>query len=205
MLGYNARQKELGFTFNEVDSFNEKVENWENTAREFMFFTTQGWAAGTVITLSPGASKIQFDRDYVVVDNLYDKFYDYSILKADGQPLQADFNGLIRDGNSFGLAVSDTEDGLYHITLPIVQKEHVVLLENKTEFSDIIYYKNGIYDKLYYDSSLVKAVIEEPYIIQDSVFYYRNMCFYEPDSVFYFKHPISFVGSMWDNVFYHSL
>ncbi len=73
------------------------------------------------------------------------------------------------------------------------------------EFSDIIYYKNGIYDKLYYDSSLVKAVIEEPYIIQDSVFYYRNMCFYEPDSVFYFKHPISFVGSMWDNVFYHSL
>lgn len=139
MLGYNARQKELGFTFNEVDSFNEKVENWENTAREFMFFTTQGWAAGTVITLSPGASKIQFDRDFVVVDNLYDKFYDYSILKADGQPLQADFNGLIRDGNSFGLAVSDTDDGLYHITLPIVQKEHVVLLENKTEFSDIIY------------------------------------------------------------------
>ena len=30
MLGYNARQKELGFTFNEVDSFNEKVENCLN-------------------------------------------------------------------------------------------------------------------------------------------------------------------------------
>ena len=139
MLGYNARQKVLGFTFNEVDSFNKKVENWENTAREFMFFTTQGWSAGTIITLSPGASKIQFDRDFVVVDNLYDKFYDYSILKADGQPLQADFNGLIRDGNSFGLAVGDTNDGLYHITLPLVQKEHVVLLDNKTAFSDIIY------------------------------------------------------------------
>ena len=104
-----------------------------------MFFTTQGWAAGTVITLIPGASKIQFDRDFVVVDNLYDKFYDYSILKANGQPLQADFNGLIRDGNSFGLAVEDTDDGLYHITLPLVQKEHVVLLENQTSFSDIIY------------------------------------------------------------------
>ena len=79
------------------------------------------------------------------------------------------------------------------------------LHDDLIEFSDIIYYKNGIYDKLYYDSSLVKAFIEEPYIIQDSVFYYRNMCFYEPESVFYFKNPISFVGSMWENVFYHSL
>ena len=139
MLGYNARQKVLGFSFNEVDAFNEVVENWENSAREFMFFTTQGWAAGTVITLSPGAQKIQFDRDFVVVDNLYDKFYDYSILQADGQPLSADFNGLVRDGNSFGLETSNTDDGLYHISLPIVQKEHVIILDNKTAFSDIIY------------------------------------------------------------------
>ena len=139
MLGYNARQKVLGFSFNEVDSFNEKVENWENTAREFMFFTTQGWAAGTVITLSPGAPKIEFSRPNVVVDNLYDTFYDYSIFKADGQPLSAELNGVVREGNSFGLAVADSDEGIYHVALPLVQKEHVILLENKTAFSDVIY------------------------------------------------------------------
>lgn len=69
------------------------------------------------------------------------------------------------------------------------------------DFSDAIYYKNGIYDKLYYDSSLLRAIIEEPYTINDTLLQYRGMTFYQPDSVFYFTDPISFVGSMWNNVF----
>ena len=74
--------------------------------------------------------------------------------------------------------------------------------DNLIDFSDAIYYKNGIYDKLYYDTSLVRATIDEPYVINNTLLQYRGMVFYQPDSVFYFTHPISFVGSMWDNVFY---
>ena len=73
--------------------------------------------------------------------------------------------------------------------------------DNLIDFSDAIYYKNGIYDKLYYDTSLVRATIDEPYVINNTLLQYRGMVFYQPDSVFYFTHPISFVGSMWDNVF----
>ena len=139
LLGYNDRQTDLGFSFNEVNVEFEIVENWEDSCREFLFWTTQGWASGTIITLSPGASKVNFQRDFAVVDNLYDKFYDYSLFKSDGQPLKAEINSLVRDGNSFGLSTNNSDDGLYHVTLPLVQKEHVVLLENKTSFSDIIY------------------------------------------------------------------
>lgn len=75
--------------------------------------------------------------------------------------------------------------------------------EELVEYSDAIYYKNGIYDKLYYDSSLVKAIIEEPYVTNETLFQYRGMVFWQPESVFYFTRDISFVGGMWDNVFSH--
>lgn len=73
--------------------------------------------------------------------------------------------------------------------------------EDLISYSDAIYYKNGIYDKLYYDSSLVKASIETPIISEYSNFYYRGFLFDKPEHMFYFTHPICFVGGMWDNVF----
>ena len=139
LLGYNARQNEIGFTFNEVNTDTETVENWDSSCREFLFWTTQGWSSGTLITLSPAATQVQFNKGFAVVDNLNDTFYDYSILKADGQPIDSEFTSLNRDGNAFSLETKNTDSGIYHVSLPLVQKEHVVLLANKTSFSDIIY------------------------------------------------------------------
>ena len=70
------------------------------------------------------------------------------------------------------------------------------------QYSDAIYYKNGIYDKLYYDSSLVNAPIHFPYVVHKNAnFYYRGMIFEKPDHVFFFEKPIFFVGGMGENVF----
>ena len=139
LLGYSARQQDIGFILDNVPDEGGIVDNWDQAAREFLFWTTQGWASGTVITLSPGARKLQFRRDYAMVDDLTDKFYPYSILKSDGQPLSTEFNSLLREQNSFGIETVGTDDGLYHIAFPLVQKEHVVLIDNKTVFNDVIY------------------------------------------------------------------
>ena len=70
------------------------------------------------------------------------------------------------------------------------------------QYSDAIYYKNGIYDKLYYDSSLINAPIHFPYVVHKNAnFYYRGMIFEKPDHVFFFEKPIFFVGGMWENIF----
>ena len=138
LLGYNERLLDLGFDFQEVTVENT-VDNWDQAAREFLFWTTQGWASGTVITLSPGANRLDFIRAFNVVDDLNDSFYGYSVLKADGQPLAPEFGSLLRNENSFGLQTINTDDGLYHIALPLVQKEHVVLLDNTTAFNDVVY------------------------------------------------------------------
>ena len=139
ILGYSTRQTEIGFSFENVIEGSNDVENWNSAAKQFLFWTTQGWANKSLIALSPAANLLQFNRDYYVVDNIKDDFYGYSVFKADGLFLSSEFNSLLRDQNSFGIETVGTDDGLYHVSLPLVQKEHVVLLDNTTEFNDTIY------------------------------------------------------------------
>ena len=138
LLGYGKRLNDLGFDFNFVE-FDGAVNNWDQSAREFLFWTTQGWATGTVITISPAANKFNFSKEYFVVDDINDPFYTYSILQANGEPLTSEFNSLLRDNNSFGIETVNTEEGLYSAALPLVQREHVVLIDNKTVFNDVVF------------------------------------------------------------------
>ena len=139
ILGYSVRQAEIGFSFENVIEGTNEVENWNTSAKQFLFWTTQGWANSSLIALSPAANLIEFKRDYYIVDNIKDQFYGYNIFKADGLFLDSEFNSLLRDQNSFGIETVGTEEGLYHVALPLVQKEHVVLLDNTTDFNDTIY------------------------------------------------------------------
>ena len=139
LIGYGTRLEESGFDFNYVEDDGSVINDWKQAAREFLFWTTQGWAAGTVITISPAANRFFYRQDYTVVDDIYDKFYNYSMVQADGQALPREFGSLLRNENSFGIETVNTDDGLYGITLPLVQKEHAVLLDNNTVFNDLIY------------------------------------------------------------------
>ena len=67
--------------------------------------------------------------------------------------------------------------------------------------TDNCFYINGIYDKLYYDSSLVKSSIRIPLIYQDVKFKFLNIEFEKMDSIFYFRDPLNFVGAIWNNLY----
>tara|TARA_E500000178_G_C16893837_1_gene694807 strand:+ start:187 stop:954 length:768 start_codon:yes stop_codon:yes gene_type:complete len=73
--------------------------------------------------------------------------------------------------------------------------------DNLIKFTDYIFYKNGIYDKIYYDSSLVEANTKSPSISYNLTFIYNDLIFEKVDSIFYFTNPIKFIGGMWDNLF----
>ena len=67
------------------------------------------------------------------------------------------------------------------------------------KYTDNIFYKDGILDKIYYDQSLNFAkTYKIPMYIN---FTYRDLQLNKPSSVFYFKNKIKFVGSMWDNIY----
>jgi len=140
LLGYNQYLENVGFVFDYNNPQYEAVENFNLLAREFLFFTTENWAGGTVLTLSPGANQIKFNTDYFTVDDIFDNFLGYTIKQIDGSVLRFEFTNTVReDGNSFSLFPINTTEGIFFSKLTLVQKEHVVLIDNKTVFNDTIY------------------------------------------------------------------
>ena len=139
LIGYEAYLKSIGFKFDNFNSAIRNIADFTTSAKEFAFWTTQRWAAGAVISVSPLADGIKFSQQYAVVDNIYDSFYDYSILKQDGIALSSVNTGNTREGNLYTLTPKETADGIYHASLSLVQKEHVLILDNITIFNDIIY------------------------------------------------------------------
>ena len=137
--GYSQWLTEQGFSFDYYNSDTQAVENWKQSIKEFMFWSTQNWSAGSVITLSPSASRFKFRKDYHVVGDLLDPFYGYKIKNSSGSPLDYNFTRLNRDGNEFTLDITNSADGVYFIELPLIQNEHVVLFDNISVFNDVIY------------------------------------------------------------------
>ena len=87
------------------------------------------------------------------------------------------------------------------LTYSILNGEDFSMSKELVDYTDNIYYKNGIMDKLYYDSSLTRAKIRETNFIGNFHFRYRDLEFTEIDSVFYFRDELRFVGSVWDNLY----
>ena len=140
LLGYSKYLESQGFVFDNVNSGYEIVENWSTAAQEFLFWTTQNWGENSLITLSPGANKILFNKDYATPDNIYDSIFDYEILDQDGKLVTIDFSNIVRtDENSFSLTTTDSARGIFFVRLFLVQKEHVVVIDNETIFADTIY------------------------------------------------------------------
>ena len=140
LLGYGEYLTSKGFIFENFNSDIGTVENWKLSAREFLFWTTQNWDPGTLLAVSPAAQKLEFYNESSVVDNVFDTFYDYSLIKADGTKLRKEFTNIFRNvENKFVLTLKNTADGIYAIKLPLVQTEHVIILDNETEFKDVIY------------------------------------------------------------------
>ena len=67
------------------------------------------------------------------------------------------------------------------------------------KYSDKIFYNNGLYDKLYYDSSLIHNHLQIPYYFNIQ-FKFMGIEFDTPHSIFFFKDKINFVGGMWENL-----
>ena len=140
MLGYQKYLTSVGFTFDVFNQDLEEIENWNLSAKEFMFWSTQNWSEGAVLSISPSARQISFNKPFTVVDNIYDNYYPYSLLKADGKRLLADFATTERDNTTeFGIYVKNTDEGIYHLKVPVIQIEHAIVFDNKTVFNDVLY------------------------------------------------------------------
>ena len=141
LFGYQHRLQELGFEFDDFSKDLSVPLDWMTSAKEFLFWTLQNWSPGSVITLSPSANLLKFKSTISAsVDGFVSDFHDYSIFKADGTPLTANLTDVYRQDNGFTIKPSkDTADGIFHIRTNLVYREHVLLLDNRSIFNDVIY------------------------------------------------------------------
>lgn len=139
LLGYGRYLEEQGFIFENYNPELQSVVNWKTSIKEFLFWTTQNWPANSLITLSPAAERLTFNKSYAIVDNIQDSFYEYNVLKSDGKVLEFSYITTMREGNTFSISPRNTADGIYHCSLNLVQKEHILILDNQTIFDDLIY------------------------------------------------------------------
>ena len=139
ILGYGAYLESQGFTFNYYNPESQVVEDWKLSTKEFLYFTTQNWTAGTVLSISPSATKLEFKASYTTTDDLYNSFYNYSILNASGEKISENLTRLNREDSVFQMQLKDSSEGIYHVVLPQVQVEHVAVLDNISDFKDVIY------------------------------------------------------------------
>ena len=139
ILGYAKYLESKGFIFDVFNKEINTIENWFLSAQEFLFWTTQNWRSGAVLALSPAANTLKLKTEYTVADNIFDNFYDYAVLRADGVKIISQRLQVVRQGNSFSLTTKNTNEGIYFVKIPLVQKEHVVMIDNVTVFNDVIY------------------------------------------------------------------
>jgi len=139
LLGYGKYLESIGFVFDEKINELGELSNWELSGKEFLYWTTQNWNVGSVITLSPFAGKIKFNFATGQVDNVLDSFYEYSIYNAAGTIISRNNISTIRESGTFQLMPKDTLEGIFNAQLNLIQKEHVLVFDDKSVFGDVIY------------------------------------------------------------------
>ena len=139
LVGYGAYLEKQGFIFDEYNSDLNEVMDWKFTGKEFLYWTTQNWADGNLITLSPFADYLKYSFTDSIVDNISTGKYEYSLLKADGKSFPIDKFRLSREDGVCIISTIDTSEGMFFATLNSVQKEHGMVFNNTTIFNDTIY------------------------------------------------------------------
>jgi hypothetical protein len=137
--GYERFLLSQGFKFDYFDQSLGQIRDWALSTREFLFWNQQGWTTNNIIVLGPCANNIKLINARATVDGIANSFYGSKVMNQNSQVLtDADYN-ISRDNNTFRLNLVNSNDLISYLDVNLVQYEHVVIFDNKTQFNDVIY------------------------------------------------------------------
>lgn len=137
--GYNEYLIDQGFEFDQFNQGAGAVSNWVTSINDFLFWTTQAWPVGSVLSISPAASKLTLRTSQAVVQDIFSHASGYKIFRVDGNSLNANYMSIYRGNGEFSITSKGETHGIYGATLFLVQKEHVLTLDGRTMFNDVVY------------------------------------------------------------------
>jgi hypothetical protein len=109
-------------------------------AQEFLYFSNQGWASGTIINLNPSATQVSAYRPGAVVDNIVSYTPENMLLDQNRQVIETRNLVIQRDGDSFSVGVAPGRNQtISFLQLKFTDYEDMVVLDNRTIFNDLVY------------------------------------------------------------------
>lgn len=138
LVSYQRFLQSMGVLFVDYDQDLNQKRDWVLSAREFLTWTQQGWAAGNVIILSPCKDVVRVSTPGSVVDDVSNSVRGSKVLATDFSMIPSSECTVTRLDTDFTLS-SITGSTIALAELNLVQHEHVIVFDNTTVFNDIIY------------------------------------------------------------------
>jgi hypothetical protein len=136
ILSYGKYLESQGLIFD--DRENGYTLNWAQMATEFLYFSQQGWAPGTLINLNPAATTLRAVRAGAVVDTIISTSPENLLLDQNRQNLPTRDLIVQREGDAFSIT-SPGNQTISFLNLQFTNYEDIVILDNVSVFNDLIY------------------------------------------------------------------
>ena len=141
LIGWGAYLETQGWKFTDVSADTNQVSDWLYSAKQFLFWLNTNWAPDASIQLSPAANNVMltvqggYPDDVETISNGV-----YSIMDKYGVAMPPNSTSTERDGMSIAVAPIDLSvGGIYFLQVHASETEHILIFDNTTSFSDIIY------------------------------------------------------------------
>lgn len=139
LISYERHLISQGFTFNDRDAVLNEGRNFKLSVKEFLFWTQQGWKAGSILVLSPVADTISAISQLAVTDGITDSQYGSKVLDQNFRMVKNNNYNIVRSANNFKITLTDEASVIGYLEINLVQYEHVLVFDNTTVFDDVIY------------------------------------------------------------------
>ena len=136
LLSYGQYLVDQGLVFNTRE--NGYPLDWQQMAREFLYWANQGWAIDSLINLNPAALQLMAEKPGAVVDNITVQNPENMLLDQNRTPFDARNLIIERLENRFTVTSANNQSIAY-AKIQFVSYENIVILNNVSIFADLIY------------------------------------------------------------------
>lgn len=139
LTGYGRWLASQGWVFERINEDNSKIIDWQYSAREFVYWCQGSWGNDNFIALSPGSNQVTLRRDQGQIQFVPGAISGvYPVLNKTGNPVVDRNLETLREDTEITIRPINN-DTIFAAKLFVNTLEHVIILDNITQFNDIIY------------------------------------------------------------------
>lgn len=140
MVGYGSYLESQGWIFDQVNASAASVSNFFEAGKQFIFWVSEAWGSNKTISLSPLAAKIKIKVDQGYPSSVEMTTNDvYSLLDQNGVLVDPRLVFINRDDQHLEIIPKNNLVKLYYSRINSQESEHIIVLDNFTEFNDTVF------------------------------------------------------------------